>query len=118
MLIKILKFLMFFLHIFWDSSKFIFTYFTLKAFFKFLMLFGWFIFSKEGLDSFGDLIRFKGDSPFSCFDSSVESKELRNRVAYMPAGSPVSTDVSFNCFRESSRYFPCRPVPAANSPVW
>lgn len=89
MLIKILKFLMF-------SSTFsgilpssFFTYFTLKAFFKFLMmLFGWFIFSKEGLDSFGDLIRFKGDSPFSCFDSSVESKELRNRVAYMPAGSP------------------------------
>lgn len=85
-----------------------FTYFTLKAFFKFLMmLFGWFIFSKEGLGSFGDLIRFKGNrSVFLLWLLSGKQGVEEQSCPHACWKPQFSKDVSFNCFRESSGIFP------------
>ena len=85
-----------------------FTYFMLKSFFKFLMMpFGWFIFSKEGLDSFGDLIRFKGNrSVFLLWLLSGKQGVEEQSCPHACWKPQFSKDVSFNCFRESSGIFP------------
>ena len=86
----------------------IWLFFTLKALFKFLMmLFGWFIFSKEGLDSFGDLIRFKGNrSIFLLWLLSGKQGVEEQSCPHACRKPKFSTDVSFNCFGELSGIFP------------